>query len=154
VATTQQLTQERVTAAYAALGSGDPAEIDKYWDPNMRWLVPGSHQLAGWYESREAFVGFMTRVAKLSDNSFVMTPITILLNDEYSGDVTHNSGLRSGATWDNQSPYEHLEIDVIHVLRWRDGRVVEARGAIFGDGATQFNQFWSQVGKEGNRVPG
>jgi ketosteroid isomerase-like protein len=151
---TMTLTQERVSAAYAALGSGDQAQIDEYWDPNMRWLVPGSHQLAGWYEGRDAFLGFMKRVGQLSDNSFVMTPVTILLNDEYSGDVTHNLGWRSGAKKDTNSLYEKLDIDVIHVLRWRNGRVIEARGAIFGDGATQFNQFWSQVGPEGARAPG
>ncbi|MEJ7651977.1 MAG: hypothetical protein WKH64_00750 [Chloroflexia bacterium] len=32
----------------------------------------------------------------------------------------------------------------MHVLRWRDGKVVEGRGAIFGDGTTQYDQFWGR----------
>jgi len=149
---TPALTAERVGAAYEALASGDEARIDEYWDPDMRWLVPGNHVLAGWYESRDEFLNFMASTAKLSGDSFVMTPVTVLVNDEYSADVTHNEGLRAGAERNATSPYDRLAIDVIHLLRWRDGRVVEGRGAIFGDGTTQFNQFWSQVRPDGTRA--
>ena len=36
-----------------------------------------------------------------------------------------------------------LDINVIHYLRWRDGKVIEGRGAIFGDGTAQYDAFWS-----------
>lgn len=146
-----ELTIERVGAAYAALASGDSGEIDRYWDESMRWCVPGQHEMAGWYESRDEFLGFMATVAKRSADSFVMTPITVLVNDQYSADVTRNVGYRGGDTA-AVSPYEALDIDVVHLLRWRDGRVVEGRGAIFGDGTTNFDQFWSQLDAAGRRV--
>jgi hypothetical protein len=48
-----------------------------------------------------------------------------------------------------------LDIDVVHVLRWRDGKVIEGRGAIFGDGTTEYDQFWSpRGGREGERTDG
>jgi hypothetical protein len=31
----------------------------------------------------------------------------------------------------------------VHVLRWKDGKVLAGKGAIFGDGATEYDQFWS-----------
>src|SRR5689334_21958403 len=42
-----EVTRERVEAAYAALGSGDRARILEYYSVDLRWLVPGSHPLAG-----------------------------------------------------------------------------------------------------------
>jgi len=36
-----------------------------------------------------------------------------------------------------------LDIDVIHYLIWRDGKVIEGRGAIFGDGTAQYDAFWA-----------
>jgi hypothetical protein len=32
----------------------------------------------------------------------------------------------------------------VHVLRWRDGKVIAGKGAIFGDGTTEYDQFWSR----------
>ncbi len=49
-------------------------------------------------------------------------------------------------------PYTKLDIDVVHVLRWRDGKVIEGRGAIFGDGTTEYDQFWAPRGPEGERI--
>lgn len=142
----------RVQAAYAALGSGDMAQISEYWDEHMHWLVPGLHALAGWYRSRDEFLGFMKKCADLSSNSFVMEQITILTNDEWSTDITHNRGKRAGAAEDETSPYMVLDIHVVHLLRWKGGKVVEGRGAIFGDGTTRFNEFWSQLDSSGNRI--
>lgn len=142
---------ELVEAAYQALATGDRDKIAQYWAEDMRWLVPGNHQLAGWWEGLDGFFDFMSAVGKLSGGSFVMTRNTILLADEWSADVSHNVGTRTTANG-GTSPYDRLEIDVIHLLRWRDGKVVEGRGAIFGDGTTQFNQFWSQLAPDATRV--
>ena len=68
-----------------------------------------------------------------------------MLADEYSADVTRNIGYRDGDE-NGQVPYRQLDIDVVHVLRWRNAKVIEGRGAIFGDGTTQYDQFWSRVG--------
>ena len=146
------VTPELVGRAYQALASGDMEQIKQYWADDINWLVPGNHALAGWYRGLDGFLGFMASVGRLSGNSFNMETVTILTNDEYSADVTHNLGYRANADRDSESPYDKLDIDVIHLLRWRDGKVVEGRGAIFGDGTTRFNQFWSQLDSAGNRV--
>jgi ketosteroid isomerase-like protein len=144
------VTADRVGAAYDVLATGDRTRIAEYWAEDMRWLVPGNHQLAGWWEGLDGFLDFMTQVGKLSGGSFVMTRTAVLLAEDRSADVSHNVGELTGAT--GTSPYERLEIDVVHLLQWRDGRVVEGRGAIFGDGTTRFNQYWSQVREDGTRV--
>jgi len=145
-------TSELVEAAYQALAGGDRAEISRFWAEDMRWLVPGNHRLAGWWEGLDGFFAFMEEVGKLSGGSFVMTRSAILLADGWSADVSHNVGTRTSAAEGTTSPYERLEIDVVHLLRWEDGKVVEGRGAIFGDGTTQFNQFWSQLAPDATRV--
>ncbi|MGC9670569.1 nuclear transport factor 2 family protein [Planosporangium sp. 12N6] len=146
------LTKELVEAAYQALATGDRRQVERYWAEDMRWLVPGNHQLAGWWEGLDGFFAFMEQVGKLSGGSFVMTRSAILLSEDMSADVSHNVGTRVTARDGSVSPYDRLEIDVIHLLRWRDDKVVEGRGAIFGDGTTQFNQFWSQLAADATRV--
>jgi len=146
------VTTELVEAAYQALATGDRNEVARYWAEDMRWLVPGNHQLAGSWEGLDGFFNFMEQVGKLSGGSFVMTRSVILLADDWSADVSHNVGTRVTAPAGSTSLYDRLEIDVIHLLQWRDGKVVWGRGAIFGDGTTQFNQFWSQLAPDGSRV--
>jgi len=145
-------TTDLVEKAYQALATGDRKQVEQYWAEDMRWMVPGNHQLAGWWEGLDGFFDFMTRVGKLSGGSFVMTRSAILLADGWSADISYNLGTRTNATDGSLSPYDRLEIDVVHVLRWRDGKVIEGRGAIFGDGTTQFNQFWSQLATDATRV--
>src|SRR3954447_11306990 len=130
------ISQERVKAAYAALGTLDEKIMDEYWDANMVWLVPGHNPLSGWYHGRTAFINFMKRVVELSGGSFKMEVITITTNEEYSTDVTNNQGSRAGA------PDVKLNIDVGHTLRWRNGKVIAGKGGIFGDGTDQYDHFW------------
>jgi hypothetical protein len=132
-----QVTPELVGQAYGALASMDANEIAKYWAEDMVWLVPGHNPLSGWYHGRQAFIDFMARVGELSGGSFNMEVITIMCNDEYSCDVTRNMGTRAG------DDDVKLDIDVAHVLRWRDGKVIAGKGGIFGDGTDQYDHFWS-----------
>ena len=131
------VTEELVRNAYQALATGNKAEISKYWAENMVWLVPGHNPLSGWYHGLDAFIAFMQRVGELSGGSFKMEVITVMVNDHYSTDVTNNQGTRAG------NPDLKLNIDVGHVLRWYDGKVIAGKGGIFGDGTTQYDQFWS-----------
>ena len=137
------VTQELVGKAYGALASGDSEQIAEYWAEDMVWIVPGHNPLSGVYNGRDAFLGFMGEVGKLSNNSFNMTAVAVMVSDEYSADVTHNVGYRAGHEGTGDVPYTKLDIDVVHVLRWRDGKVIEGRGAIFGDGTTEYDQFWA-----------
>ncbi len=138
------VTPELVGKAYQALASGEKAKIREYWSDDMVWLVPGHNPLSGRYHGLDAFLGFMGQVGALSANSFNMESIAVMTSDEYSADVTRNVGFNAGDK-SGEPPYQKLDIDVVHVLRWRDGKVIEGKGAIFGDGTTQYDQFWSPV---------
>jgi ketosteroid isomerase-like protein len=133
------ITPEHVGEAYAALSSGDMDRIRQYWADNMVWQVPGHNELSGWYYSRDEFLAFMGKVGELSDHSFHMDMISgkVLVTGNYSVDLTRNRGHRKDA------PDKTMDIEVAHVLRWRDGKVIAGKGAIFGDGATEYDQFWS-----------
>ncbi len=135
-----QVTQEHVLAAYGALASGDVEEIKKYWAADMVWQVPGHNRLSGWYYSLDEFLAFMGEVGRLSGNSFRMEPVAgkVLVTGDYSVDLTRNVGHRA------DHPEKTMDIEVAHVLHWRDGLVVAGKGAIFGDGANEYDQFWSR----------
>jgi ketosteroid isomerase-like protein len=140
---TTQVTPELVGKAYEALGSGDRDRINEYWAQDLVWIAPGHNPVSGVYNSLDEFLGFMAKVGELSGNSFNMTAVAVMVSDEYSADVTHNLGYRAGYEGKGEVPYTKLDIDVVHVLRWRDGKVIEGRGAIFGDGTTEYDQFWA-----------
>lgn len=134
------VTQEHVLNAYAALASGDLDRIKAYWDEDMVWQVPGHNRLSGWYTGLNAFLAFMGEVGRLSGNSFNMQPIAgeVVVTGEYSADLTRNRGHRAN------DPDKTMDIEVVHVLRWRNGKVIAGKGAIFGDGTTEYDQFWSR----------
>ena len=132
-----QVTPELVQQAYDALASGDQEKIRKYWADDMIWLVPGHNPLSGLKRGLDGFLGFMQEVGRLSGNSFRMNREAIMISNDASADVTRNVGNRAG------DETRKLDINVIHYLRWRDGKVIEGRGAIFGDGTAQYDAFWS-----------
>jgi pSer/pThr/pTyr-binding forkhead associated (FHA) protein len=134
------VTPEHVLKAYAALASGDVEQIKEYWAEEMVWQVPGQNRLSGWYYGRDEFLGFMGEVGELSGRSFRMEPVAgqVLVTGDYSCDLTRNRGHRAG------QPEKTMDIEVAHVLRWRDGKVIAGKGAIFGDGTTEYDQFWSE----------
>ncbi len=131
------ITPEQVAAAYAALATGQREQIAQLWAEDMRWLVPGHNPLSGWKNNLDEFIAFMGTVGRLSDNSFRMDSIAVMAADNFSADVTRNTGNRAG------QPDRRLDIDVIHWLTWRDSKVIEGRGAIFGDGTAQYDEFWT-----------
>jgi pSer/pThr/pTyr-binding forkhead associated (FHA) protein/predicted ester cyclase/ketosteroid isomerase-like protein len=134
------ITPEHVGEAYAALSSGDMNKIRQYWADDMVWQVPGHNELSGWYTSRDEFLAFMGKVGEMSDQSFHMDMIAgrVLVTGDYSVDLTRNRGHIKG------DANKTMDIEVAHVLRWRDGKVIAGKGAIFGDGATEYDQFWSR----------
>jgi ketosteroid isomerase-like protein len=131
------ITPRQVADAYAALGTGQRDLIARHFAEDMRWLVPGRNQLSGWKNNLDEFIGFMARVGELSERSFQMRTVVTMTADDYSADVTNNTGHRAG------DPRRVLDIDVIHWMQWRDGKVVRACGAIFGDGTAQYDAFWA-----------
>lgn len=153
------VTVELVEKAYEVLATGERSKLAEVWAEDMNWLVPGHNTLSGWWHGLDGFISFFQEYMRLSAGSFNMTRTTgIMISDEHSADVTRNVGYRVGhepkglMPGDGEVPYTKLDIDVVHVLRWRDGKVIEGKGAIFGDGTTEYDQFWSPVGKEGERI--
>ncbi|MET7704088.1 MULTISPECIES: nuclear transport factor 2 family protein [unclassified Streptomyces] len=149
-----ELTTDRVQDAFIALASGDRDKMLEYWDENLRFEIPGNHAHAGWHEGLDAFLGFLGTVGKLSAGSYRAENVTIMANaaDGYSVDVNKNWALRAGAPSDSTSPYDLLDVTALHLLRWRDGRVVEGRGVILGDGAATSALWWSPLDAQGNRT--
>lgn len=96
--------------------TGVAGRIREYWAEDMVWQVPGHNRLSGWHYGLDQ----------------------VLVTGEYSADLTRNRGHRAG------QPDKTMDIEVVHVLHWRDGRVVAGKGAIFGDGTTEYDQFWSR----------
>ena len=134
------VTPEHVLKAYGALASGDVDQIKQFWHEDMVWQVPGHNKLSGWYSGLGEFLAFMGEVGQMSDGSFVMEPIAgqVVVTGDYSADLTRNRGHR------DDPPDKTMDIEVVHVLRWKDGKVIAGKGAIFGDGTTEYDQFWSR----------
>jgi uncharacterized protein len=130
------ITAQQVADADAALATGQRDLIAQRFAEDMRWLVPGHNQLSGWKNNLYEFVGFMARVGELSENSFQMRNIVTMAAEDYSADMTNNTGHRPG------QPGRVRDIDVIHGMRWRDGKVIRPRGAI-ADGTAQYDAFWA-----------
>jgi hypothetical protein len=132
------ITADRVKSAYKALATGDRNLIAEFWAEEMVWQVPGHNHLSGWYHGLDEFLGFMGQVGALSGGSFNMETISVIVEADWSADITRNRGKRSDSA-------KALDIEVVHVLRWTDGKVVAGKGAIFGDGTTEYDQFWSRA---------
>jgi uncharacterized protein len=157
----RELTRAVVEEAYEALfgflveeSDANKKQFDEYWAADMNgWLVPGSHQLSGFWAGQDGFLDFMRYVMKISQGTFHTDYIAVLLDPEggWSADVTHNHGLMPGADPATNSPYELMDMQVVHLLQWRDGKVVQGQGAIFGDGTSRYNQFMSQLDPQERR---
>ena len=132
------ITADRVTSAYKALATGDRNLIAEFWAEEMVWQVPGHNHLSGWYHGLDEFLGFMGQVGALSGGSFKMETVSTIVEADWSADITRNQGKRADSE-------KKLDIEVVHVLRWTDGKVVAGKGAIFGDGTTEYDQFWSRA---------
>ena len=111
------ITADRVKSAYKALATGDRNLIAEFWAEEMVWQVPGHNHLSGWYHGLDEFLGFMGQVGALSGGSFNMETISVIVEADWSADITRNQGKRADSE-------KKLDIEVCHVLRWTDGKVV------------------------------
>lgn len=133
----RRLDEARVNAAYEAIASGDRTRIEAYWDSEITWLVPGEAPVSGTKKGLDNFLDFMRDVGERAGNSFAMERQAIFVSGDLSVDLSHNTATRAG------DPSRTLDIDVAHVMRWREGKIVEGRGAIFGTGTTEYNTFFA-----------
>jgi uncharacterized protein len=134
-ATSSALTAERVQAAYGALSTGDRTLIEQYWDPEMTWVTAGESRVSGTYRGLDSFIEFLRTMADLTGNSLKKGINALIISGDAAVLLTHDTATRAG------DPGRRLDIDVVHFLRWREGRIVEGKGAMFGRGTSQFDRF-------------
>jgi ketosteroid isomerase-like protein len=132
---TSALTAERVRAAYGALGTGDRSVIEQYWDPEMTWLTAGGSRVSGTYKGLDGFIGFLRTMGELTGNSLKAEINALLVSGDEAVLVTHNTATRAG------DPGRRLDINEVHYLRWREGKIVDGKGAMFGTGTSEFDRF-------------
>jgi ketosteroid isomerase-like protein len=132
---TPAVTADRVEAAYKVLGTGDRSAIEEYWSPQLRWLAAGHSRVSGTHVGLEDFVGFLATMGELTGNTLALEFGDILVRGDVAVALTHNTATRAG------DASRRLDVDEVHYLRWRDGRIVEGKGAMFGTGTSDFEQF-------------
>ncbi|MFC4035393.1 nuclear transport factor 2 family protein [Streptomyces polygonati] len=145
------VTAELIFDAYVALVSGDRRQAVKYWAEDLRFLVPGRHAQAGWREGLDDLLAFRRALDEASGGSFTADPVTSMINDDHSMDVVRVHAVRAGAPAGSTSPYDVLDGRSMQVFRWSEGRVVEGYAGWFGDGAINYEQWWSPIGPDGTR---
>jgi pSer/pThr/pTyr-binding forkhead associated (FHA) protein len=143
------LSPETVSAAYDALASGDLSRIRQHWDDGISWWVPGSSPIAGWQRGLEAFIAYLRHLAALSGNSLRSETQSVLTGSEQAAVLLRVSGYRAGYNENNsRKPHTRLDVELVQVLRWQNGKIVEGRTAIFGEGLAEYDQFWSALPDE------
>ncbi|MBN1148252.1 MAG: FHA domain-containing protein [Anaerolineales bacterium] len=139
-----QVSAEMVAKAYEALASGDTNRIKEYWDEEIAWLIPGRNPLSGWHRGLDAFIDYLKRVSALTSNNIKTQPVALTVGDGYSASISKVVGYRAGFNENNaQKPNTMLDVELVQTLRWQNGKIIEGRSALFGEGAYEYDQFWS-----------
>lgn len=148
------LTPERVHAAYDVLMTGDRDKILEYWSEDLRFEMPGHHQFSGWFTDLDDYLSKMGKLGEANGGRFKADLLHVLVNeaDGVSVDITQLDGYRANAPEGSTSPYDRLQVLNVHLLRWENGRVIEGRSALFGDGVTLADLWWSPLGSDGERT--
>ena len=108
---------ELLAAGYAAFGRGDMAALKDYFAEDVMWHQPGRNTLSGDYRGLDAVLGLFGRTFEETQGTFRSTPYEIVAGDEYAVALVDVSGERKGRSLRDQQA---------HVVRVRDGRVVES----------------------------
>jgi len=149
--TMTRVTPELIQQAYIALASEDRDQAVKYWSEDIRFLVPGQHAQAGWRVGLDDFLDLRRALVRASGGTFTAELLHTMIDGDHSMDTFQLSGTRAGAAPDSTSPFDVLDAHGMQVFRWFEGRIVEGHTGFFGDGATNYNQWWSPLGPDGER---
>ena len=141
-----ELTGQSIIAAHEALFSGDMDKIRQVWAEDARFQVASHHTKSGWHYGLGAILDMVQWFQSVTDN-YEMKSFATLINNEsgWTVDASHTHGVRPGADPDSTSPYDVLNVDVIYMMRWENGKVVECRVALPGDDANNLVMFTSPV---------
>ncbi|MGW0191222.1 nuclear transport factor 2 family protein [Streptomyces sp. NPDC003362] len=146
-----EITPELVENAYVALVSLDRAEAAKYWSEDVRFSVPGRHAQAGWHNGLDELLAFRRALTEAAGGNFEVEMVTSMISGNECMDVVKVRAVRPGAPEGSTSPYDVLDALGVQVFRWENGLIVEGRAGFFGDGATNYDQWWSPLGADGER---
>jgi ketosteroid isomerase-like protein len=123
---------ELVRRGYEAFSAGDMATLNELFTEDAVWHVPGSGDLSGAKQGREAIMAFFGELMSRSGGT-----VKVTLQDVIGG-ADHTIGLNGNhAERDNKV----LNQDAVLVFQVRDGRVSEVR-QFFEDTAAA-DEFWS-----------
>ncbi|MEE1753766.1 nuclear transport factor 2 family protein [Streptomyces sp. SP18CS02] len=145
------VTPELIEKAYVALVSCDREEAVKYWSEDVRFQVPGRHAEAGWRVGLDDLLAFRRSLTAAAGGKFDVELVTSMINGNESMDVVKVHAVRPGAPEGSTSPYDVLDAVGVQVFRWSDGLIVEGIAGFFGDGSTNYDQWWSPLGADGER---
>ncbi len=123
---------EVVRRGYAAFSSGDMATLSELFEEDVVWHVPGSGDLSGPKQGRDATFGYFGELVSRSGGT-----VSIELHDVVGGDE-HTIGLhRARAERDNAT----IEENAILVFHLRSGRVSEVWE--YHEDPSASSDFWS-----------
>jgi uncharacterized protein len=118
---------------YRALATGDLAAAAAHLDPDVALHVPGTHPLAGTHRGLEGVLAFVDGTRARTDDGEAIEVLDVLAGANTTAVHCRVTATRGDRRLDNST---------IHLLRLRQGRVVEIHLHNF-DGVA-VDDFWSR----------
>jgi hypothetical protein len=123
---------ELVRRGYAAFSAGDMATLNELFTDDAVWHVPGSGDLSGAKQGREAIMAFFGELMSRSAGTLKVTLQDVVGGDQHTIGLNDNYAERNGRVLDQEA---------VLVFQVRDGRVSEVRQ--FFEDTTATDEFWS-----------
>ena len=123
---------ELVRRGYEAFIAGDMATLNELFAEDAVWHVPGSGDLSGAKQGREAIMSFFGELMTRSGGTLKVTLQDVIGGDAYTIGLNGNHAERNNKV---------LDQDAVLVFQVRDGRVSEVREFFEDTAAT--DEFWS-----------
>lgn len=117
---------------FDAVANGDLAKLPELLSETLIWHQPGSSDLSGTYNGRDAVFGLIGRFMERSQGTFKFDSIgNVLANGDHVALTLHFSG---------NSGDSSMSMDGIDVLRIEDGKIKEVW--LFSDDQEAEDTFW------------
>jgi len=123
---------ELVRRGYQAFIAGDMATLNELFAEDAVWHVPGTGELSGTKQGREAIMGFFGELMTRSGGTLKVTMQDVI------GGEDHTIGLNANHAERNNKV---LDQDSVLVFHLRDGRVSEVKQFFEDTAAT--DEFWA-----------
>ncbi|HWH29650.1 MAG TPA: nuclear transport factor 2 family protein [Mycobacteriales bacterium] len=104
-----------VRRGYAAFSAGDMDTLQELFSPDIEWVEPGRHALAGTYHGVDAVLGFFGRLVERSSGTFRVEPIGVA--EIAPGTVTTQARIVADL------PGGSIDTTSMHAFTVADGRV-------------------------------